>query len=343
MSPSLRNSLQIRKIAADLGLDCRGDPVRAILRHCEDQVSDVRRQYPHCITPGQLLLALANKLGTMFAVVKNNTELRQLRKRFVDEGEAGFATLEQELEGRTYGITIRRWQRQMWEPEFVSVIDCRGEKVHAENYTKWHEIGHLLILGDSARSSFRRTHCSEPGLKPPEEALLDVIAGTFAFLPEMVQPYVDGSISFELIEEIRQKLSPEASRQSALIGIVRAWPTPCLLVRAELGLRKEEQRKRQQAAFAFQQSPMPSLRAVKITASGAAKEQGFSIFPNMRVPTASVIHRVFESESGEAEAVENLDWWESSEGGKLPPGRVTVKARYAFEGVDAIVAPCVRQ
>jgi hypothetical protein len=339
MSPFLRNSFQIRKIAAELGLDCKGDPVRAILRYCEDQVSDVRRQYPHCITPGQLLQALANKLGTKFAVVKNDTELRQLRKGYVDKGEAGFATLEQELEGRTCGITIRRLQRQMWEPEFVSVIDCRGEKAYAGNYTMWHEIGHLLILGDSGRSSFRRTHCSEAGLKPPEEALVDVIAGTFAFLPEMVQPHVDGSISFELIEELRQKLSPEASRQSALIGIVRAWPTPCLLVRAELGLRKGEQRKLQQAAFDFQQGPVPSLRAVKITASGAAKEQGFSIFPNMRVPSASVIHRVFESESGEIEALENLDWWESSEGGKLPAAKVTVRARYAFAGVDALVAP----
>jgi hypothetical protein len=53
----------------------------------------------------------------------------------------------------------------------------------------------------------------------------------------MVQPYIDGSVSFELIEEIRQKVSPEASRQSALIGIVRAWPTPCLLVRGELGVK----------------------------------------------------------------------------------------------------------
>jgi hypothetical protein len=343
MSPFLRNSFEVRKIAADLGLDCRGDPVRAILRHCEDQVSDVRHQFPHCVTPAQLLQALANKLGTRFAVVKSDVELRQLRKQQVDKGESGFATLELELEGKTYGITIRRLQRQMWEPEFISVIDCRGEKSHAENYTKWHEIGHLLILGDSTRSSFRRTHCSGPGLKPPEEALVDVIAGMFAFLPEMVQPHVDGSISFELIEEIRQKLSPEASRQSALIGIVRAWPTPCLLVRAELGLRKGEQRKLQQATFDFQQSPVPSLRAVRITASGAAKEEGFSIFPNMRVPTASVIHRVFESESGEAEAVENLDSWESREGGKLPPRRVTIKARYAFEGVDALVAPCARQ
>src|SRR5271166_762050 len=101
MSPFLRNSLQIRKIAADLGLDCSGDPIRAILKHCECQVRDTLREFPHCVTPAQLLEALANKLGTIFAIVKSDAELRQLRKRYVDNGEVGFATLESELEGKT--------------------------------------------------------------------------------------------------------------------------------------------------------------------------------------------------------------------------------------------------
>ena len=168
---------------------------------------------------------------------------------------------------------------------------------------------------------------------------MDVIAGTFAFLPEMVRPHVRGQISFDLIEEIRAKLSPEASRQSALIGIVKAWPVPCLLVRAELGLRKREQRELRQGAFHFHENAEPTLRAVRVTANEAAREQGFSIFQNMRVPTRSIISRVFAAESGATEAAEDLQWWESSEGGKLPPAKVTVQARYGFDGVDALIIP----
>jgi hypothetical protein len=97
--------------------------------------------------------------------------------------------------------------------------------------------------------------------KAPEESLVDVIAGAFAFFPEMVRPLARNPVSFELIERIREQLSPQASRQSALIGIVKAWPTPCLLVHAELGLRRNEKRKLQQGSFGFEPQPEFYLRA----------------------------------------------------------------------------------
>ena len=133
--------------------------------------SGIRYSNSLIASPGQLLEALANKLGTTFAVVKSDAELRQLRQQHVARGEVGFATLEEELAGKTYGITLRKRQRQMWEPEFVSVIDCRGDKSYRENYTKWHEMGHLLIMEQriSQRVSWlkRRTHCSEAELRDP--------------------------------------------------------------------------------------------------------------------------------------------------------------------------------
>ena len=339
MSPLLKTRPQIRQLAADLGLGSPKDAVRAILEFCERQVRAVLKEFPHCSSPPQLLEALANKLRTRFEVVTSDTELRQLQKRYAGQGEKGFARLEEELSPDVYGITLRRMQRELWEPDFVSVIDCRGDKVHRQNHTKWHEVGHLLILTSEARVAFRRTHCVEAEMKPPEESLVDVIAGTFAFLPEMVQAHVTGEVSFELIEDIRAKLCPEASRQSALIGIVKAWPTPCLLVHAQLALRKQERQGLRQGAFGFDVPPAAVLRAVHVTPSEAARKEGFSIFPNMRVPERSVIHRIFGDCGGHLEAIENLSWWEASDGTKLSAAKVLVKARYAWDSVDALVAP----
>jgi len=315
------------------------DPFRAILCHCEKQVKAVLEEFPHCTTPSQLLDALANKLGTRFEVVRTDVGLRQLQRRYIEKGERGFIRLEEELSRPdVYGITIRLKQREMWEPDFVSVIDCRGDKANKENYTKWHEIGHLLILTGDGRTTFRRTH-SEAALQDPEEALVEAIAGRFAFWSAMIHPHITGPASFELIETIRQKVCPEASRQSALIGIVKAWPEPLLLVRSEPAFRKSEERALQQGAFEFKDAPLPALRAVHVTPSDIAKERGFAIHQNMRVPKNSTIFRLFEAGAGSEQAVEKLSSWESSDGTKLPARNVKVTARYNWGGVDALIAP----
>lgn len=338
MSP-LKSTARIRNLAIELGLAAYTDPLRAILVHCEKQVKAVLQEFPHCVTPGQLLDALANKLGTHFEVVRTDAELRQIQKRYLNKGEKGFVRLEEELRrADVYGITIKLKQRELWEPDFVSVIDCRGDKACKENYTKWHEIGHLLILADNNRSAFRRTHCSAD-MQDAEEALVEVIAGKFAFWSEMIRSHISGTASFDLIEKIRQKVSPEASRQSALIGIVKAWPDQLLLVRAELGLRKSEERALRQRTLGFDEAPQPVLRAVHVSASDPAKDRSFTIHQNMRVPKGSVIYRVFETGSGSDEAVENLSSWESSDGTMLPPIKVSVSARFNWDGVDALIVP----
>lgn len=338
MSP-LKTNTKIRQLAIELGFGAFADPLRAILRHCEEQVRAVVREFPHCVTPGQLLDALANKLRTRFEVVRTDAELRQLQKRYLDRREMGFVKLDEELRPNdVYGITIRLKQRELWEPDFVSVIDCRGEKTYKENYTKWHEIGHLLILTDGNRSSFRRTHSSTE-TSDPEESLVEIIAGKFAFWSDMIQIHACGPASFEQIDQIREKVCPEASRQSALIGITKAWPTPLLLVRAELALRKSEQRGLTQHTFEFRAAPQPALRAVHVSASESAKATNFAIHQNMRVPDQSVISAIFNASAGSEEAIEDLRAWESSDGTKLPPCSVRVTARYSWNGVDALIEP----
>jgi hypothetical protein len=188
------------------------------------------------------------------------------------------------------------------------------------------------------RLTFRRTHFGLED-KDPEEALVDVIAGAFGFLPDLVRPLAKGQPSFDGIEDIRIKLCPEASQQASLIGIAKAWPTPCILLQAQLALKRGETRGLEQGGFDFQERPKEVLRAVQVTPNDAARAANFLIFPNMRIPERSVINRVYSGDPVEAQVVENLSWWESSEGSQLPDSSVLVQARSAWNGVEALVTP----
>jgi hypothetical protein len=335
---SLKRSYKVHTLAADLGLRASDDPVRDILRFCDKRVRQFLRDFPHCSTLTELLEIVASKLGTRFEEIRSDDELDEVRARYLRQGEKSFALLQEELSDRVFGITFRRTNRKSWEPPFVSVIDCRGEKQLRSYYTKWHEIGHLLVLTDQMRLTFRRTHF---GLdeKDPEEALVDVIAGAFGFLPELVKPLAKGEPSFEKIEGVRLKLCPEASQQASLIGIVKAWPSSCILLQAQLALKRGETRRLAQRSFGFGVEPAAVLRAVQVSPNDAARAADLTIFPNMRVPERSVIYRVFSEGIEKAEAKENLFWWESSDGTQLPDANVFVQARSAWEGVQALITP----
>ena len=249
-----------------------------------------------------------------------------------------FVRLEEELADDVFGITFRLRNREAWEPQFVSVIDCRGEKGYKSYFTKWHEIAHLLTQTRQMRLKFMRTH--SPGeFKDPEERLMDVIAGKVGFLPELVAKHVDREISFSVIEELRQQICPEASRESALYGFVESWPQSCLLVRAALALKRKERVEANQGSFDFHVRPVPVLRAVRVTSNEPARLREFRIYPNMRVPGRSVIHRIFSERLLEEEAKENLTWWKASDGTRLPDQSVLVKGRRSWNSVDALILP----
>jgi hypothetical protein len=261
-----------------------------------------------------------------------------VRDRYARLGERSFATLPDDLGDDVFGITFRRVAKRPWELPFVSVIDCRGDKCFRSYYTKWHELGHLLILTDQIRLSFLRTHTVHDR-KDPEESMVDVIAGTFGYFKDIVRPMANGALSWENIEAVRTQLCPESSQQAAVIGIVKSWPVPALLVQATLGLRRGEKRQLDQDTFDFADGPVPVLRAVQVTPNDAARRGDLVIFPNMRVPERSIIHRVFAEELHEAQAEENLAWWESSDGTTLPSLKIHVLARRQWNAVQALITP----
>jgi hypothetical protein len=188
------------------------------------------------------------------------------------------------------------------------------------------------------RLPFRRTHAAHDH-KDPEESMVDVIAGTFGYFKDIVRPMTNGALSWENIEDVRTQLCPESSQQAAVIGIVKSWPVPAILVQAALGLKRGEKRQLGQDTFGFAAEPLPVLRAVQVTPNDAARRGDLVIFPNMRVPVHSIIHRVFAEEMPEAQAEEDLEWWESSDGTRLPPLKIHVLARRQWNAVQALITP----
>lgn len=330
MRSRLRQSPQVWKLAADLGLKPTDNALTDIVRMCVKRVRAFWAEFP-CATLSELCDVVAAKVDTRFIEIQTDRQLLQVKKEFLDQGEIEFANLEGQLGPDVYAITFRLLKPAKLDRRFVSVIDCRGSKAWRCYFSKWHELAHLLTLTPQMRLKFCRTHCVAEQ-KDPEEAAMDVIAGAVGFLPDLVQRHARGAISFEKIAELRATLCPEASLQASLIGLVQSWPTAALLIQPALAVRKREQASNSQGSFGFNEKPEPVLRAVSILSNESARNLSLVIFRNMRIPKRSVIHEVYSNGTNELRAIEDLAWWESSEGGGLPSRRVLVQAaRYGNE------------
>ena len=89
-----------------------------------------------------------------------------------------------------------------------------------------------------------------------------MIAGEFAYFEPMVRPFAKGAISFAAVEQIRRELCPDGSFTSAVIGVTKAWPTPCISLAAQMGFKKDEADPTQRT-FSFRKAP--SRRALAMT------------------------------------------------------------------------------
>jgi hypothetical protein len=338
MSGRLDSKVKIWTLAADLGLPKSDKPSRTILAFVIRRVRTIAKKFS-CANLNDLLISVAGAVDTVFEEIHTSDDLGKIQTKYLKKGETGFANLGADLSGsKDFGITIRRMHREGWEPQFVSVIDCRGEKIFRSYFTKWHELAHLLTLTAQMRLEFRRSH-SQLANHDPEERLMDIIAGELGFLSDFLPSDMRDDISFGAIERIRQEYCPTASRQAAIIGIIKALPKPCILLSAQLALRKSEAANLSQMILDVGlHQPVPALRAVHVTVNEAAREEGIQLHKQWRVPKESVITRVFAS-GDYAEATEDLSWWITSSGSRLDNCPVLVKARKGWEAVEALIIP----
>lgn len=334
MSSNLKSSVKIWKLASDLGLKPQDDAVRDIVAYCKKRVMKALKD---CAEFNKLLDFVAATVGTVFEEVYDDSDIIRIKDKYLTAGETGFATLEKELHNDVFGITFKRLKAESWEKEYVSVIDCRGDKAARRYFTKWHEIAHLLTLTPQLRLCFRRTHVVTN--QDPEETLMDVIAGELGFLPELIRGRVRTGISFGEIQRLHDELCPDASFQSSVIGFAKAWPQPCILVEARLACKKGQAHLGTQGAFGFSPKVRYDLRAVKISLNEKAKEMGVRLFQNMRVPTGSVISTVFRNGETHLKQIEDLSSWEASGGFKHSPVKVSVEALKYRDSVLALIVP----
>ena len=80
---------------------------------------------------------------------------------------------------------------------------------------------------------------------------IPVPRGREASAPEEARRIAQGKISFEQIEALRLLLCSEASNLSSLIGFVKEWPEPCLLLMCKEGLKTAERRQDIQTSFSM--------------------------------------------------------------------------------------------
>jgi hypothetical protein len=337
---ALRKSVQVYRLARDLGIRVSksNELVPAIMQYCEQQISQFMQGLLSCETLTEMLEWVANRCGTYFIMIHTDEELQRIKQEYLERRELGFVQLEEELPPHVFGLSIKLQNRESWEPEFVSIIDCRGEKATRSYFTKWHELAHLLTLTRQKRSLFKRTHASVSG-NDPEERLMDIIAGHFGFYPQIARKFISGEISFNAIDKLREQLCPEASLQSSLINFVRCWNHPCMLLRAEQALKRDEEAQLCQGRFDFLDTPQPALRVVQVSPNDLARERRFTIHKNMRVPEHSIVSWVFSGAELCGEAEECLSWWETSNGTRLPRCAVRVKAKRSGRFVEALVMP----
>jgi hypothetical protein len=329
---------QIWKLAVDLGLGSTSRPVSEILSHVKRRVRSLAQKFS-CASLNDLLAAAAEDVRTTFKEIHSNEDLENLQSTYFGLGETGFANLHRELDSQGYAITLKRINPAKWDRAYVSVIDCRGDKAFRTYFSKWHELAHLLTLTQQTRLVFRRTHPAV--VVDAEEGLMDLIAGEVGFLADFIPSHGFGEVSFEMIENIRRQVSPDASHQAAAIGIVKALPRPCILLEARFKLKKSEELDKAQLNLPIpgRAEPMPALRCVHTTTNQAARDVGLYLPNNWKVPERSVIASVFAA-GGSARADENLSWWRTSSGAQLRSCPVRVEAKRVGDSVVALlVAP----
>jgi hypothetical protein len=311
-------------LARDLGAPDRADPIASVLAHAERFIEPVRQQGA-CSTLTTLVDWVASKLGVIFEIVESDEDLVALQRRYAAQGETGFVGLALGLQAADcYGGTVAL-DHPRFGIKYVAVIDCRGEKRYRSYFTKCHEIGHLLLKTKQQLLVFRRTHESR---SHPEEQLVDRVASRLGFYPPLLQPYFVAPLSFDLVNTVISELCPEASRESAIRGVVGAWPRPAAWLRAQLRLKRAEQ-EHVQEGFALVPPPAAKLRISDPPALSDAAT--FALHQNMRVPTNSIITAVFNGALA-GEAREDLSWWDVS-GRHLPSLPIRVLARRVAPGI----------
>lgn len=336
-------------IAMAAGLHLLGaDPVESILDYCRKRIKKILKHAKSLQFIWDAERMVCEHLNLVIHEIWNDDELRALSKQYAEEeSDPKFAALEMELEGDdAFGVLYQRNIRnEAGEFQYVAFVDCRGHKALRRFFTRWHEIAHCLTTFEQFEMPFRRVSAVEIE-KEPVEKLMDMIAGELGFLDSLFCPVLDaelggGKLTFDVVERIRARFCPDASFQATLNACAARLDYPIVIVEVGMTFKADEKRLLRQLGDDLPKSsrPKPSLRVLRSMPNPAARDNGLLIHKQRRVPTTSVIAKVFSLSEGEVcDGVENLNTWTASDGSSLGDFDVFVQARKIRDHVFAIVS-----
>jgi hypothetical protein len=326
-----------------------GDPVANIINFCRNKIAEWIKQSGHAIRSAwDLEKLVCEKLNLVIEHVWNDDDLDKLIQQYLEEGDFVFAHLKKDMDEHTFATLIRRKAtNSKAKDSYVAVIDCRGEKGPRRVFSRWHEIAHILTLYKQMELPFHRSTVE----KNATEKMMDVIAGDICFYRPLFFPVLQakiesfGRLSFDSVESVREEFYPEASFQATLNACAAQVQAPVVLLEIGMALKKTEQRRLQspQIELIPIEPPKPRLRVVNSMANAAARRISLQVPRYMRVPSRSILAKVFKGDvdvvTQPAEADENLAWWTSSDGGALAPMQVNIQAIKIRDHVFAIISP----
>jgi hypothetical protein len=330
---ALSDEPKIISMAHTLGVHA-GDRVEGIRDFCRRKVRSLMAGAGPIQSIEDLERIVCEKLHITIIEVWNDEDLAQIIEKFArTEKDVAFAGLRKELTDETFATLLQR-KRNAGEDHFsyVAVIDCRSGKAARRFFSRWHEIAHVLTTVEQLQFPLRRSTKKKDAV----EKMMDLIAGDVGFFEPIFAPLLkrelaaNGGLSFVAVEKIRLSFCPTASMEATLNACSSRVSYPVIILQAAMGYKMAEERAMAslQSELIPAEKPSPQLRVKTVVPNPAARRMGIMLPKNMRVPAGSVIMAAAQNPEAHQsiQAVENLNWWRTSDGTALRHASVQVEA-----------------
>ena len=324
---------ELKRVAKELGLGPTGNFEDMIVEHCLARLRAWVAVHGIPQTLSELANEFAASLDLRITEIRTEDDIDAVLEEVTPVQKAVISELKTEFGEDTDAITVRRLDPRPWDREYWAIINCQGWHEFRRYFSKWHEIVHLLLDGQQLAFAFRRTRANSP---EPAEALVDRVAATLAFYPDIFEPVVreeytrEGRLTFDVIHRVRERIAPDASREATANACLRHVPSSVWFLQCLMGVKASELRRlnNPQMSFFPEESPEAKLRVRICSSSPSAKQLAITFHPNMRVPESSIVSLGFHDAWGEpVEGTETLDAWETSSGGPIGYGEIHFEAR----------------
>ena len=329
--------LELRRVAEELCLGPAGNFEDMIVQHCLTSLRAWVAAHGTPPTLSDLANGFAASLDLRVTEVFTEDNIDVVLEEMAPVEKVVIGDLKTEFCGDTDAITFRRLDPKPWYRKYWAIINCQGWHGYQRYYSKWHEIIHRLLEGQQLAFAFRRTSENRP---EPAEALVDRVAATLAFYPDMFEPVVKEEyakadrLTFDVIDSVRERIAPDASRETTANACLRHVPSPTWFLQCRVALKASEIRRLNSPQMSFfpEEFPEAKLRVRNGSSSPSAEDLGIRFHPNMRVPESSIVALGLHDEWGESkQGTEALDSWETSSGGPIGYGEIHLETKRVGE------------